>query len=229
MSRAFDLSIEKSIHILYKMNAILQTGSTISLSASSKFKKTSLRTISYQEIYDVGTENQDFNIMLNDRSFFQFTEAIEDEEIRLAFYPNPYKFIEYKSHKTEALELLNAHEISDDEYDQLISEEFLTADIPVIRYDLSLSQYCEKYHPAAHLHIGFFSENRWPVRKRLTPLSFLYMILMHYYPKLWKDIGDCGTSKPNSLDEEYRKEVVSCKNLDLSFFTNLESERLFFG
>jgi len=172
---------------------------------------------------------QDFNLMLADKSYFQFTEEKEEEEIRLAYYPNPYKFVEYQSHKREALKLLDNNEITEDEYDQLISEEFTTTDIPVIRYDLSLRQYCKNYHPAAHFHIGFFSENRWPVRRKLSPLAFLFKILMHYYPSIWFSIGDSGDpDEPNDLDMQYRTEVASCAFLDTIYFSKMECERLYF-
>ena len=228
MSRAFEASIKKCIDLLYEIDFLYQVGTGQSLSASNDFKRVSRRSLSYREVYDTGSKMQDFNLMLVDKSYFQFTEEKEGEEIRLAYYPNPYKFVEYQDHKREALNLLDNREISEDEYDQLISEEFTTTDVPVIRYDLSLRQYCENYHPAAHLHIGFFSNNRWPVRRKLSPLAFLFKILMHYYPTLWFRIGDSGDpEKPNNLDVQYRAEVITCPFLDSNFFSKIECERIY--
>ena len=68
----------------------------------------------------------------------------------------------------------------------MISEAIFTHDIPSIRYDYSPTQYEEKFHPASHFHIGFHSENRWPVTRVLTPYSFFLKILAMYYSDIWK-------------------------------------------
>lgn len=99
----------------------------------------------------------------------------------------------------------------------------------MIRYDLSLKQYCEKYHPAAHFHIGFHVKNRWPVRRKLTPYAFLLKILMLYYPDLWHSVGDSGDVEPNWLDTEYQKEVSKCNYLDDDYFKEHEYKRLHFS
>ena len=135
--------------------------------------------------------------------------------------------MEYQEHKAEALQLLEDEEITQEDYEQLLSEGDFTCDTPLIRYDLSLKQYCECYHPAAHLHVGFYVENRWPVCRKLTPFAFFLKILMHYYPKLWIDAGDLGIGKgPNKLDDLYRDEVSRCESLDSDYFTELEAQRL---
>lgn len=227
MSDNFRKSLASCLELLAKNELLFQAGPMYSLDASASFKKVARRSMSYKEVYDSGVENQDFNLMLFDQSFFQFTEVKSESDVRLAYYPNPYQFVNYRSQKKEALELLECGELSLSDYEQLVSEEDFTCDIPVIRYDLSLKQHCEKYHPAAHFHIGFFAENRWPVRRVLTPYAFLLKILMHYYPKVWFNVGDRGDDN-NWLDLAYRNELTSCNILQQDFFKQEEVERLHF-
>ncbi|MBP3140109.1 DUF2290 domain-containing protein [Aliivibrio fischeri] len=229
----FCRSIIKGVHCIEKISFLLQAGTVNSLDASSEVKAITRDAFSYREVYDAVTAKQEFNIMLSDHSFFQFTEKTENRELRLAYYPNPYRFVEYKELKKEALELLNDGCLTDIEYEQLLSEAEFSCDIPVIRYDLSFRQHCEHYHPTGHLHVGFHSENRWPVDRILSPYAFILKILMYYYPQLWKEKGEelsnCSTNI-NWLDVEYRKELSSCTKISVvenSKFTTIESERLY--
>ena len=228
MSNSFNRSISKCISLLDSIEFLFQAGTFRSLGASTDFKKTAMRATKYTEVYNTGTKNQDFNLMLMDRSFFQFTETSKREDVRLAYYPNPYQFVEFKNEKKEALELLDLGEISFDESEQLLSEGDFTCDIPLIRYDLSLKQYCNKYHPAAHFHIGFYAENRWPVKRYLSPYAFLLKILKTYYPKIWIRHGDIGKEKENKLDAEYRNEVSNCAVISSDYFDQYAEQRLYF-
>lgn len=224
----FDKSIRSCFDTLESMELLAQAGPGCSLRASDSFKKASLRARSYREVYDSGVTNQDFNIMLSDHSFFQFTLQ-ENGDIRLAFYPNPYKFVEFSDYKRDALSLLDNQELTHEEYSQLLSEAEFSGDVPAIRYDYSLEQYCENYHPAAHFHIGFFADNRWPTKRILTPYAFMLKILRHYYLKYWIKILDTSeTPSQDKLDEIYRNEVSNCPLLDDNNFSQKEEERLHF-
>lgn len=225
-NRDFNKNIKKCITLLENNNFLFQAGCITSLEASDVFKKASRSSLSYRELYDIGASRQDFNIMLKDQSFFQFTKELNDN-LRLVYYPNPYNFSEYQETLREYEDLLINGDLSNEEYEQFLSEEFFTSDIPLIRYDYAPNQYCENYHPAAHLHIGFEAENRWPVKRVLSPYAFLLKILMIYYSKLWKEWGNNGDAA-NSLDELYREELISCKHLDTELFSSIEEKRLYF-
>lgn len=222
----FNKSIRDCFETADVMGLLAQAGSSVSLNASDKFKKTSLRSQHYWEIYDTGISQQDFNVLLSDHSFFQF-HLQESGDIRLAFYPNPYRFIEYQEYQRDALQMLEEQEITQEEYFQLLSEGSFTCDIPAIRYDYSIEQYCENYHPAAHLHIGFYAENRWPVRRILTPHAFMLKILRNYYLKTWiKTSGEIINPDDDFLDKRYRNEVAQCKKLKTHHFSSFEGQRL---
>lgn len=227
MTKEFAQDIRKGMLLLAELDLLGQAGPQVSLSPSEFFKKTSLRAVSYREVYDAAIKNQDFNIMLHDHSFFQFSEINPHRSIRLAYYPNPYQFIEFKNLKREALEMVASDSITQDEYEQLLAESHFTCDIPLIRYDLSLDQYCQMYHPAAHFHIGFQAENRWPAKRVLTPFVFTLKILKHYYSDIWKQKGDPNNEGINMLDDKYRKAVRLCGYLSEEYFKDYEADRLF--
>ncbi|MFS1979223.1 DUF2290 domain-containing protein [Vibrio lentus] len=233
MSSEFNRSIVKVIELADKLELLFQAGAAASLNVSYEVKKTTRKATSYTEVYDVIAGQQEFNIMLSDRSMFQFTETKQNEELRLVYYPNPYQFVEYQSIRKEALELLDSKEFTEVEYEQYISEADFSCDVPVIRYDLSVDQHCEYYHPAAHFHIGFYAENRWPVDRVLTPLAFFLKILANYYPSTWKSQEDLTlVPKVNTLDLQYRNELKNnCGVISINspqHFKPIESERMCF-
>lgn len=228
MSKGFAQSIRKALDVITRLDLLCQAGPVVSLTASDEFKKSVLRTSSYRELYDVATQNQDFNVMLTDRSFFQFTEQVAGKDERLAYYPNPYEFVEYEEEKKAAIELLESSEIDEHQYQQLLSESTFSCNTPLIRFDIALHQYCPDYHSAAHLHVGFWSENRWPVRKLMNPLVFVLQILKMYYPNTWKTANSIAED-PMSLDLLYRRESQRCHNVPESHFSEIECQRLHFG
>lgn len=228
MSANFNRSILACIKLAKEEGFLLQAGNPTSLRASRDFKALTRRSNSYREIYEIGAANQDFNLMMVDYSFFQFTELDEGKELRLAYYPNPSKFVNFNNTIRDALDLFESGELTIDEYEQIVSEEEYGSDIPPVRYDLSLKQYCENYHPAAHLHIGFFSESRWPVRRVLSPYAFMLKIIMIYYSQLWYELGHVSDGEPNKLDLAYRAEIQDCEHIEPEFFKQPDIERMHF-
>lgn len=161
-----------------------------SISVSNELKKLCKTSPYYRNIYDYISTYKEYNLMLKDASCFQFSEfrnKDNEQELRYAYYPNPYQFLEYRKHVIAVQDLLQQGQLSLTDYEQLLDECEFTHDIPVIRYDYSPSQYDEFFHPASHFHIGFHSDNRWPVLKVITPVVFFLKVISMYYPKAWKD------------------------------------------
>lgn len=233
MSKNFNQSIRETITLADQYGLLFQAGSSSSLSVPPEIRSKTRKATSYKEVYNTITSYQSFNLMMKDMSFFQFTETEPNKEVRLAYYPNPYQFSEYMSEKREALDLLNNNQITETEYEQLISEADFTSDVPVIRYDLSFKQHCKLYHPTAHFHIGFHAENRWPVGRVLTPKAFFLKTLYNYYPEKWRELETSeGDTIKNIWDSIYRSELLSncplVSDLSPQHFEQMEKERLHF-
>lgn len=189
-----DIDINKSIRKVSELARQLEIDehhcTLSSIHVSNELKKLCKSTPYYREIYDYISTYKQYNLMLKDASCFQFSEFTnqnQEQELRYAYYPNPYQFLEYRKHVLAVQELLQQGQLDETEYEQLLNECEFTHDIPVIRYDYSPSQYNKFFHPASHFHIGFHSENRWPVLKVLTPVVFFLKIISMYYPKEWID------------------------------------------
>ncbi|MER1920507.1 DUF2290 domain-containing protein [Proteus mirabilis] len=233
MNKKFNQSIRETITLAEQHGLLFQAGASSSLSTPAEVISKTRKATSYKEVYDTLALSQSFNLMMKDKSFFQFTETEPNKEVRLAYYPNPYQFSEYMFEKREALDLLHNKEITDIEYEQLMSEADFTSDIPVIRYDLSFKQHCNLYHPTAHFHIGFHAENRWPVGRLLTPKAFFLKTLYNYYSEKWREQeATDGSTVTNILDSLYRSDLRNecplVSDLDPKKFERIEEERLHF-
>ena len=113
------------------------------------------RSGEYFSMYKCAIENDDYDFLLEDRSFFQFTYDDSPDRkceiIRLAFYPTADAFT-YESYlASEGLE------DCDEDYHEIF-EQIITEQTPSIktffRYDYDKSLYKSQVHSAAHIHFG---------------------------------------------------------------------------
>lgn len=54
-----------------------------------------------------------------------------------------------------------------------------------IRYDYSIPEYKENFHPVSHLHVGFNTNIRIPISKILNPCQFVDFIVKYFYSDIW--------------------------------------------
>lgn len=202
--------IRKVALLAKDLNLDLHHGSRGSLEVSSELKKICKTSPYYREVYDYISTYKQYNLMLKDQACFQFSEfrnKDNEQELRYAYYPNPYQFVEFKKEVKSIQDLYSTGELSDEDYQQLINEAEFILDIPLIRYDYSPSQYEPNFHPASHFHIGFHSENRWPVQRVLNPSIFFTKIIAMYYTESWKKNFELFDPKTlNDLYSEFKSE-----------------------
>lgn len=186
---------------------------------------------SYIDIYLAGLSMSHYNILLSDYSYFQFSWEREGY-VRYAFYPNPFT-----SEKIEDLEkikhfreLLSAGLINHEEYLSLIAEKSLVSGVPMFRYENAPDQRKKFRHPCSHFHIGFHSDNRWPLRRILTPLAFSLLVFKAYYGTPWKENdededGDVG----NAFEKMLIEEKNNCRLVSDRLFDKIEEQTFFFA
>jgi hypothetical protein len=180
--------------------------SLFSLDVDEEFNEVALAEEStYQQIYLRAVSRSYYNVLLWDYSLFQFSWTT-NESWRLAYLPNPWiagvPGAAERVADWEALESLGA--IDDEEVSGLISELPYYASIPPIRFEYAVRQYKELCHPAAHLHIGRHTENRWPVARLLNPLTFVMFIIKMYYSEAWGPLSSFyGREVENCLDQRF--------------------------
>ena len=150
----------------------------------------------YELIYKTAMKHLDYDFLLEDDSFFQFSAIkgktnLEDGKLRYAYYPNPREYSTYLEFLSE--NNLNYDECGDcfcEEYYQYISEAKLKNAITPIRYDYDFSEYDSKKHPISHLHIGMEQTVRMPIARFITPQEFVILVIRNIYFEKWTKILD---------------------------------------
>lgn len=195
----------------------LTIGETISdpspLAVNDEFRNVSLREDApYVNVYLCGLRLNHYNFLLKDYSYFQFSWAVE-EEVRYAYYPNPF-IVGRDAQRGKVArwhELLEADLITFEEYLSIVRESKPDVRIPVIRYENAPSQYISLSHPCSHLHVGHHPENRWAVRRVLTPVAFALWIAKLYYSNEWDSFWKSeNDTRVNKFELALKREKNNC-------------------
>jgi len=200
---------------------------------SAEFKNV-CQQLDYLKIYKVAVQNFDFDLLLFDESFFQFSLTVINDlvEVRYAFFQNP---ITYKSYE-EYIEILREDGIISDEtdeeigdaffedYQQFISEQQINVASTTIRYDVDYNNYKPLVHSLSHIHIGNYNHIRIPCNKFITPLKFVLFILKHVYYKQWKNFieGENAIISKALLEAKEK-----CSTIEEVYWTDLEKLEMF--
>lgn len=166
--------INKTWEIASKLNLNESFANAGLLPLNEEFRDLILSSkTTYSSVYVAGLSLSHYNILLTDYSYFQFSWDRENY-VRYAYYPNP--FISGKDNELESFrrlqELVESGLLQHEEYLTILSERSAMSGIPMLRYENAPDQRKKFAHPCSHFHIGFHSENRWPVRRILTPYAF---------------------------------------------------------
>lgn len=220
----FKQRIRAAFRLLNDRMGLLRSVSSIdSLRVDTEFNAVALAPErSYREIYLAAVSRSYYNFILTDYSLFQYS-WLGATNWRLAFFPNPWiagvPGAAERVADWEALEGLGQYD--DEEVSQLISELPYYGSVPPLRFEHAVSQYRELSHPAAHLHIGRHTENRWPSSKVLNPLSFTQLILKMYYVQEWASCSAYYGGQDPCLDLEFVQELQRSQRVHE--FTETES------
>ncbi|MCD5975966.1 DUF2290 domain-containing protein [Pseudomonas quasicaspiana] len=204
----------------------------IPLAVNEEFRNLILSgSASYIDVYNKALGLSHYNILLSDYSFFQF--GIEGEDnVRYAFYPNPYSSSEneYVEWFRSRQEMVQAGFLTHEEFLSLLSDKVGIGAVPLLRYENAPAQRTKFHHPCSHFHIGFHSENRWPVRRVLTPEAFALLVFKFYYGAQWRAIGDDeDLDVQNSFDRVLISEKARCYMVSDMLFEAEEERAFFFG
>jgi len=208
-------------NIDFKINKSKETNYLINKFSDEFFKMT--KGINYDETCKTALENADYDILLSDYSFFQFSCSKNVNNIRYAFYEHPRDIKSYEKFVRDiGFSLKETGEELYDEYEQYVDEARLKKSITPIRYDYNIDLYEELKHPSSHFHVGFENEIRIPVSNIITPQAFLGFIIRHIYRDKWIKALDNGR-----FYNYYERIKNSCSELDENYFTQ-EEKKLFY-
>lgn len=149
----------------------------------------------YRETYESAIKNFDYDIMLNDDSFFYFT-CDSNKNRRYVFIQSPYQyrtFYDFLCDMFESCDIPKTNEGINElreslanEYEQWLSELGLNELAVYLRYDIDRTDYTPNIHSYTHLHIGMGTDIRIPCSIYLSPLSFSLIVLKHVYKDTWE-------------------------------------------
>lgn len=184
----------------------------------------------YIDVYMKAMNLSYYNILLDDYSFFQFSMERE-MYVRYAYYPNP--FISGQVSDTAAFlrlrELVESDLISHEDYLSLLDSKKSLNGKPMFRYENAPDQRKRFFHPCSHFHIGFHSENRWPLKRTLTPLAFSMLVFKQYYGESWRCLGDDeNPDVSNIFERALIQEKTKCSIVSDALFEKIEEQAFFF-
>lgn len=197
------------------------------LLVSEEFRKLVLSDCDYITVYLAGLRLSHYNFLLADYSYFQFSIS-KDDHVRYAYYPNPFahNIADFKRRQ----ELVGAGMVTQEEYLGMLADTRGDYRVPIIRYENAPDQHTGLNHPCSHFHIGHHSENRWPIRRLLTPFAFVMLIIKQYYGEAWRAAGDDeGDAFGNKFETELVRERSNCRMIDSELFTAFEERSFFFS
>lgn len=222
----FARSMTEVGRFLHKIDIVQNVRSFHSLTPSDQFKRAALTAPRYPDLYLLGLERRDYNVLLTDFSYLQFGRAVDETNVslRYAYYPNPFDTVTFD----EFVEAHAGDEGSDpfEDYVQFLEGSAFRNIVPVIRYDYAQKDYREYSHPAAHFHFGLHADNRWAVSLVLTPFAFALQIIKMFYGDVWQSVDRTESSPHEPTLCEAKGE---CLDVETSHFTPAERRQLYFG
>lgn len=228
---AFERSIREAFCLLVEveLSSWDRQISLRSLDPHSEFRRVAYSPeVTYQDVFKTGLRYRSYNFVLSDYSYFQFwhDHKYDAHALRYAYYPNPFDITLAQNvveKRGDGLHLSPTE--SDDIYQQALEDSPLIIGRPPVRYDLDLDNYIESKHPSAHLTVGAYGNNRWPIARVFTPKLFVLFICKHYYSEYWSLMDDKFMSTEgfmNSLDQALADEKRASPPLEEFRFTARE-------
>lgn len=201
-------------------------------SPNNRFKDASLDgRRSYEDVYLFGLSDVQYNFILSDYSFFQFSGGI-DESVRFAFYPNPFfgASADSMSELGELREYVEEGAVTVDQYLLRVAEMREARSVPPVRYEHAPSQYKELEHPCSHLHLGFYDAGRWPGSRVLTPLAFVLLIFKLFYSQSVQESAvGLMAGELCAIDAALIAEKNNCRILPEALFSKNERAQFALG
>ncbi|MCG9665816.1 DUF2290 domain-containing protein [Vibrio mediterranei] len=234
---AFNSSIVKSAQLCARIGLEPVVTCPSSLKVCDAFNAVALSaTATHESIYFSGLENKQYNFLLPDYSYFQFsyTPILSKPhlehcfELRMAYYPNPINSNDElmpESPDNQLMvynQLFMENEWSFEEYSQALCELKANVTVPIIRYDMSEDQYRRLNHPKAHIHLGVNNSSRLATNKIFTPELFTVFVLSNFHRAYW----EACSGSDFEMEQFYAESKNNCPNVSDDHFCDLQSRLL---
>lgn len=197
------LTNDQNFPSLKETGGFIEVGLTNNGSLSS-----SLRNISYSEIYTALLENKAYSIKMVDGALIQLMYSFKNEEIikhRLAFFPCP--FLEEYQNNPEIYD-------SDTIYAEIISRNIVPFPI---RFDFDSNETVIRSisHPVSHVTLGQYKNCRIPASSAVSPSNFLTFILRNFYNTAFNEFSNNITIFEHKFPRSLFKEEEEITHLSI--------------
>jgi hypothetical protein len=155
-----------------------------------------LKNISYHEIYTELVRTQTYNLKMPDGAFVQMLYRFKDDLIeshRLAFFP---------SSTLDAFQNNPEIYLEDEIYADIVARNIVPFPL---RFDFDNNDFIEIDHPKSHITLGQYKNCRIPVSSPLTPYQFILFILRNFYNTAFLKYSD----KINLSESSIFKETIA--------------------
>lgn len=179
-------SIEFSCRYLKKLQLFCDSTHKIKELSPSKYSDEYYQTFhdnDYNKTFVIASQNRDYDILLKDGSFFQFT-ARSETDIHYSFFPCIEETLSFDQYFEEYATEDNVDNL-EQEYEMYLSTDRERNFPCPIRYDLAVSEYTEVLHPYAHIHVGINTDIRIACDKVLKPEAFVDWVIKNMYKNEW--------------------------------------------
>lgn len=228
----FETSFNDAKKLLQKLALYKDIGPRSVGDYSQAFKKI-CRSCRHIDIYNAIRDNLDYEFVLSDDSFFQF--SFGDKYLRYCYIENPNISYSKKEYLKTILPDLTDEEIDDDliadlvkehEYEQFLNETEINSNLLYVRYDFDVKGYVPLLHSCSHLHIGMRESVRIPLSKALTPRQFVAFCVKLAYPEIWEGFHDqCPDNDP--IHHKLQAIKNENPNLGRDYWDEKESSELY--
>lgn len=228
----FKISIQTSIKLLKHINLFKGIGPKEFGEYSDEFKKV-CRNNKHIEIYNTIRDNLDYEILLSDDSFFQFSYS--PNYLRFSFIQNPrfncskYDYLKICFPDDDLNSLMEneiAGLIDENEYEQFLNEQEINSNLIYFRYDYDKTGYNPLLHACSHIHIGLNENLRIPSSIILTPLEFVIFAVKQCHYDVWKLYHENITI--HNVEEKLFSSKKGCMQItDKSIWNPIEKNELY--
>ncbi len=249
--RKFNKSIQSSIRLADELGLNPQTINPASLSNNSTLRQLVDQGSSFLNYYQRTIDLRHLNFFIGDGDLFQFSfvEKGRSFSLRYAFFGSPYRHgseriaighempSEGKKQQDEALlegvrilrDVVDFEEtdlgyISGDEVTREGGQSEIDGAGLSLRYEYAEQEYRRLVHPCAHLHLGWNTDGRIPVRRIWSPELFTFFIIRNLFARCWFEPKDGHVTDMDGYTSEilFKREKGDAQRVHDSMFHDFE-------
>ena len=150
-----------------------------------------LRPLPYLERWNLALTSEWYHIKMEDHSLFQFQEGGANSSLSYVQCPLDVPTFRQFLQQSHGVELNQATKRQyQAEYDMVLQTAGDRRHVAPIRCDRDPHAYRAGVHPLCHIHIGLDNDIRIALRREMSAIGFVLLIMRQHYPLSWERLLD---------------------------------------